>query len=384
MNRVLPMLMALALLALGACTAAGVPGKDSGAGASGASGQNWQQKWDTTLEAAKKEGTVVIYVTSFLGADLRTTLTKAFKDKYGIDSQWVPLAGPEMTQKVKTEERAGLFLADVYATGATTLLVTMKPDNLLGNIDPYLILPEATDPKAWEGGELLNFDKKDHTMITMLRVINRSVVYNKDMVKEADIESYKDFLKPQFKGKLTITDPTQTGPGGWFAAHLTDVYGFDEGMKVLRGMLVDQGAVIQRDARMHIETVARAKYAVALGGGTQYIADFLALGAPIAIKVPKEGDGGGPSLGALAVPPKPQHPNAATVFVNWLLTKEGQSIFAKGSGNPSRRLDASTEGIDPIFLPMPGEKVAWDTVEFTLAQGKVMEAAKAIVAETAK
>ncbi len=381
MKAAILIIMLLSLFALGACTGAGpgarAPSKDSG-------GAVWQQKWDSTLAEAKKEGTVIVYVVSFLGADARAALAKGFKDKYGIDSQWTPLIGPEMTQRVRSEQRAGLNLADVFVTGATTLLVSMKPNDLLGPIEPMLILPEVSDAKAWDGGELFNFDTKDRSMITILRVINRSIVYNKDMVKADEITSYKDLLKPQYKGKLTITDPTQSGPGGWFAARLAHIYGFDEGMRILKELLVIQEAAIQRDARIHIETVARGKYAVALGGGTQFIADFLALGAPIAIQVPKEGEGGGPSLGALAVPPKPAHPNAAAVFVNWLLTKEGQSIFAKGTGNPSRRLDVSTEGIHPVFLPLPGEKIAWDTAEFTLGQAKSMEAAKSIVSQTGR
>ncbi len=343
----------------------------------------YQQKWETVLAEARKEGQLNLYVSANWGADLRAATTRVFKEKYGIDIQFTPFGGSDLVVRAREENRASMFVADVFGAGTTTFLLSMKPADLLGPIEPMLILPEVTDPKAWEGGQLFTFDK-DHMMVNMLRVINRSVVYNKEQVKEEEIGSYRDFLNPKFKGKLTMPDPTSSGPGGWFANHLTDVFGYDEGIKFLRELLVTQQMVIQRDARLHMESVARGKYWVALGGGTQYISDFLAMGAPIAIKVPKEGDGGGTSFGGLAVPVKSPHPNATAVFVNWLLTKEGQSIFATYTGNPSRRLDASTEKVNPIFLPMPGEKVAWDTAEFTLRNARVMQAAREIVAETQK
>ncbi len=340
---------------------------------------DWQTKWNTVVANAKKEGQLNVYATAMMGAELRAAMAKTFKDQYGLDLNITPFSGSNLVVKVQEEQRAGLNIADVFCAGTTTFLLSMKPVNLLGPIEPLLILPEVTSPKVWEGGQLFTFDKKDHAMINMLRVINRSVVYNTDLVKPEEFDSYKDFLKPRFKGKLTMPDPTQSGPGGWFANHLCDIFGFEEGIRLLRDLIVKQDMVIQTDGRLHMETVARGKYAVGLGGGTQYIADFLALGAHIAIKVPKEGDGGGTSFGGLAVAVKPPHPNATALFVNWLLTREGQSLFAKYTGNPSRRLDASTEGVNPIFMPLPGEKVAWDTAEFTLQNARVSKAAKEIL-----
>ena len=47
---------------------------------------------------------------------------------------------------------------------------------------------------------------------------------------------------------------------------------------------------------------------------------------------------GGPGFGAVALMDKAPHPNAAIVYLNWLLSKEGQTEYAK-SGRNSRRLD---------------------------------------------
>ncbi len=342
-----------------------------------------QDKWDRVVAEARKEGKLTLYVSANWGTNLRVALTDVLRDRYGINAEFMPFGGSDIVARPKEEQRAGLFIADVFGAGTDPFLLSMKPAGMLGPLEPLLILPEVLDSRQWDGGQVFTLDK-DHMMVAMLRVINRSIVYNKDMLKENDMDSYRDLLKPQFKGKLTITDPSQAGPGGWIINHFVDIYGETEGLNLLRDLLTRQETVVQRDARIHMETVARGKYAVAIGGGTQYIADFLALGAPIAIKVPKEGDGGGTSFGAVAVPLKSPHPNATTVFVNFLLTKDGQSLFAKYTGNPSRRLDASTEGVNAILMPLPGEKVAWDSEEFIMHKERVMNEAREILAQTQK
>ena len=57
------------------------------------------------------------------------------------------------------------------------------------------------------------------------------------------------------------------------------------------------------------------------------------------------------SLGAINKAP---HPNAAKVYMDWLLSKEGQEGISKASGYPSRRLDASTAGLPDAVIPKPG------------------------------
>lgn len=84
--------------------------------------------------------------------------------------------------------------------------------------------------------------------------------------------------------------------------------------------------------------------------------EFFNLGAPVKMATVEEDTIYTSSAGAFGVPTKFAHPNATIIFINWLLTREGQTIFAKGMGNPSRRLDVPTEGFDPLLLPIPGNK----------------------------
>lgn len=57
----------------------------------------------------------------------------------------------------------------------------------------------------------------------------------------------------------------------------------------------------------------------------------------------KEGFYAGTGSGNLALLKNPGHPNATKVFVNWFLSKEGQSAFLRALGQPTRRLDVDTQ-----------------------------------------
>lgn len=348
---------------------------------------DWEQKWESVLAEAKKGGAVAIYTQ--WAPEVRIALTQAFKDKYGINLEFSPVArGPEIPVKVQAEQRAGLYMADVFGGANSTLLILMKPEGLLGPIKPLLILPEVLDPQAWrdEGsGQRLPFTDKECLAFSMVRNVARAGVYNTDLVKEGEISSLKDVLKPQYKGKITLNDPSITGAGAALMAHLAyNLWGEAEAIDFLKRLIIDQKMVIQRDIRMHMESVARGKYAIALGETPSVVDELTKAGAPMKLLVVKEDDRGSASNGAFSVPTKFANPNATIIFVNWLLTKEGQSVFARAFGNASIRVDASTEGINPEFIPRPGVKYYLDDEEFMAATDKAMVIAKKVMDEAMK
>ena len=48
------------------------------------------------------------------------------------------------------------------------------------------------------------------------------------------------------------------------------------------------------------------------------------------------------------------HPNAAKVYLNWLLSRDGQTEFARGTGYVSSRTDVPTDHAQPWRVPQPG------------------------------
>ena len=338
-----------------------------------------KQNWDSLVAAAKKEGTVSIYALNW-GPQTRVAVIEAFKAKYGINVEFSPFSrGAELQAKVEAEQRAGLFLADVFGAGSNTYLSGMKPAGVLGEIEPMLVLPEVTDGKNWTTGRV-PFVDKDRTFIAMISSLQRNIVYNTDMIKKGEITDYPDILKPQYKGKITMNDPTVTGPGGDFMTHLVvniwDLAGAKTYLTQLVGM---QQAVIERDNRIQVESVARGKYPIGLAPNPNSMANLLNMGAHLDVVHFKQGVRATSAAGALGVPIKQAHPNAAKLFVNWLLTKEGQTVFSKGFGNPSLRMDVTTEGFSPMFLPQPGEKIFPDSEDFLRHTKEVLNMAKQVI-----
>ena len=55
---------------------------------------------------------------------------------------------------------------------------------------------------------------------------------------------------------------------------------------------------------------------------------------------------------ALLYRPRAPHPAAASVYLDWFLSREGQAAWNKGGAINSRRLDV--EPADPATMPKPG------------------------------
>ncbi len=329
-------------------------------------------EWDKTLQIAKKEGKVVIYTSA--GSTLRTAMQKGFKDSYGIDVEFLSGRGEEITEKLRTERKAGLFLADLFIGGSTIPLVLMKPHGLLDNLDTIPSLPEVTDPKVWWGGGLRWLDK-EHTTLAFIGWALAPIAVNTSIIKPEELTSYNDLLNPKLKGKIVIDDPTVSGSGSKVIGVM--------GSKIMNWdfvrELAKQEPVIERDIRVSVEGLARGKYAVAMGVKPETVLEFKNAGSPLAWVIPKEGTYMTSGSGAIAAYSNRANPNASKVFVNWLLTKEGQTIFAKSYGVPSARLDVPTSDFDQLLILKPGVPyIRSDEEEFISLQPEQMKMAREI------
>ncbi|HLB28561.1 MAG TPA: extracellular solute-binding protein [Dehalococcoidia bacterium] len=307
-----------------------------------------EQEWEKVLAAAKQEGKVA--VTSWGGDQLRQALTQPFQKKYGITVNFIALTGGELAPRIGTERGAGQYLWDVYVHGGSSGITLMKPIAAFDPIEPALILPEVTEGKSWRGGAL-RFNDKDRQILTMLGYSQPGLMVNSNLAKAEDIKSYKDLLDPRWKGKLLLDDPRTTGSG---QAILALFYHHRElGPDFIRS-LAEQKPTMSRDWRQEVEWVAQGKYPILIGANYTLAAPLLKEGLPIQVVAPREGGYVTSGGGTVALYNKAPHPNAAKVYINWLLTKEGQTEFARAVALPSRRLDVPTEGMPSEMMPVEG------------------------------
>ncbi len=342
-----------------------------------AQGGAWKAEWDKDVEAAKKEGKVLIYSTP--SGDVIRAVASAFEKKYGIKVEWVNGRGEELTQRMQTEKNAGIRAVDVIMSGSTTTLTVMKPRGLLGKLGSLLVLPEVIDSQAWLNNSM-PFVDKDRTTIAMLATPQRYVLRNTNLVQPNEIVSYKDLLKPKWKGRIAMNDPSVAGTANTFFVMLSlEVWGKEETKEFMR-QLAKQEPAITRDRRLQVEWVARGKYDLSVATNLENAIEFLNLAAPVAFSKVQEGGMIGAGAGALAVPDTVAHPHASKVFVNWLLSKEGHSTFVKAYSSPGARKDAPREGVPPQMFPEPDEKFYGDTEESVLFGSEMMKTAREIFA----
>ncbi len=356
-------------------SAASSPNPATKAASKKAPATSWETEWNRTVEAARKEGKVVIYSTP--SGDVIRSVASAFEKRFGIKVEWVNGRGEELAQRMLVEKTAGIKTHDVIISGGTTTQTVMKPRGLLGRIDSVLILPEVKDPQVWVGKHMPYLDK-DRTAMALLATYQRYVLRNTNLVRENEVTSYKDLLNPKWKGKIVTNDPTVAGTGSAFFMMLAlDIWGKEE-MKEFMRQFVKQEPAVTRDRRQQVEWVARGKYSLSVATNLENAIEFISLGSPVAFAKIKEGGKVGPGAGGLAVPVSPAHPNTSKVFVNWILSREGQAVFVKAYGSPGIRLDAPREGIPPQLFPEPDEKFHEDTEESILYRDEVTKIAKEI------
>ncbi len=316
-------------------------------------------EWDRVLAGAKQEGKVVVVGTTT--DSLTTAVGAAVKDKYGIDVEYVGPSSREKIPQIQAERQANQFNWDVWVDGTTGALTGFLPMNAFDPLPQALILDDVKDPKIWRSGAPEYLDEEKRVLV-MTPFQRGTIFFNPTLAKPEDFKSYKDLLDPKWKGKLLIDDPRNPGPG---QATFTFFYLHpDLGADYVRA-LAQQEPQISRDWAQQVDMVGQGRVPVLIGGVDAIVEQRMRQGIPIAIADPrgiKEGSDLSPANGALAIFNKPPHPNAAKVFVNWLLTKEGQAVFAQAQGYVSARADVPLpEGTAPWRVPLPGAIKTYDT-----------------------
>src|SRR3990170_4962186 len=115
-----------------------------------AAGADWQAEWAKVLEAAKKEGKVVI---AGGPGEMYRTAALAFQKTYpDIQIEFTGITGRDFGPKILAERSGGQYLWDVHMGGSTTPMTTLKPNGVLAPLRPAFIHPAALDDTKWVGG----------------------------------------------------------------------------------------------------------------------------------------------------------------------------------------------------------------------------------------
>ncbi|HWO41957.1 MAG TPA: extracellular solute-binding protein, partial [Candidatus Eisenbacteria bacterium] len=292
--------------------------------------------WDRIVETAKKEGKVVVSIPP--SRKLRQTIEFAFTRRYGLAVEFVSARSSASIEKIISEVHAGIQYVDLHVGGAEPAVSRLLAEKALDPVPPYFVLPEVGDPGQWWGGHVW-VDNAGRFIYPFAAHQTVSLWCNPKEYAPAEFHSFDDLLNPSLRGKIGISDPRVPGPGRSLWSHMLSV----KGEEYLEN-LVAQRLFVTPDLRLLGERLSSGKIAVGLGVGHSELRRFIKAGLPVApLPYPKEGLYVTAGYGHLAVIKTPPHPNAAKVFANWLLGRDGQEIFSRSMSAGSRRLDIATQ-----------------------------------------
>jgi iron(III) transport system substrate-binding protein len=314
---------------------------------------DWQTEWKAAVDAANKEARVVCGCPQHPGSR-KYLLERWAKDYPNIKLDYTPAVKPEWEARVESERRAGKYLWDVYFAGPSPAMYKLADDGALDPMVPALILPDVKDPATWGGWEDAFYDDEKKRLLSFWTALSMPW-YSAKMVSPETIEKegVKVLLDPAYKNKIVWWDPRYGGSGINYAYLIHKKFG----EKALKTALVDQNPTLLHNSNAMTERMVRGTAAFSLGPDlAEGLVPYAAAGIPFDLRrMPATPDSAMQSTvyGIAAIFNRPPNPNAAKVFINWLLSKPVQEGLATATKNNSRRVDVvAPEGAPP--RPRPG------------------------------
>ena len=261
------------------------------------------------IAAGKKEGKAVVY--GSLESDVAQAAFDAFKKKTGIEVDYWRASATKVMDRALSEYRAGKPLFDVILTNDNPMQIMVKEG----------IFAKYESPAAKE----FTRNPVDPNLGPRYRNVVIGVVYNKDVLKPADApKSLEDLVKPQYRGKIVMPDPTQHTTTTQWVASLDKLMGKEKADKFIRD-LAGQKPILVESLLPAAERVATGETPIAITY-VKYVVIFGQRGAPLDyVRTGKfMGDGHYVTLGN-----KAPHPNAGKAFIDYFLGSENMAMIAK-------------------------------------------------------
>jgi iron(III) transport system substrate-binding protein len=267
------------------------------------------------IEEAKKEGKVVVYA-AYAAADANM-FKAAFEKKYPfIQFEYFRAGKDKLLARYLTEVKAGQFLPDVYQSSIFPI-TTLLQRSVLGK---YLSPERGTYSDALK-------DKEGYWTGVYLNAM--TIAYNTRMVKADEVpKSYQDLLLLKWKGRMGL-DLNKTE---WYVAML-QMMGEEKGKKYMEA-LSKQDIQAREGNTITGQLLVAGEFPLVVSQYPTSVEELKKLGAPIDW-VPLQ-----PHFVysiVIAITAKQAHPAAGKLFIDFVLSEDGQKIMRSLSRIPARK-----------------------------------------------
>jgi iron(III) transport system substrate-binding protein len=277
------------------------------------------------IDAAKKEGEFVFY--SGIPVPDAQAMLAALEKKYPfLKTTFYRATGPALVSRIQTEQRAGTHIWDAMnSTG----------------FEPYVLLEQGFFAK-YDSPERRTFPEghKDNegfwtTMYTSPMVLT----YNTRLVSPAELpKDYAELLNPKWKGRLAL----DSSDFEWYA-NLRKIWGAERAQKFLEGLRKQEVRLVQGRALL-TELLGSGEVAMLVNNFLQNAIEAKRKGSAVEM-LPL--DPVVSAAGLVGINKFAPHPNAAKLFVDFVLSKEGQELIVK-TDRSSVRKDIAGNPLDLI------------------------------------
>lgn len=283
---------------------------------------------EPSLVQARKEGEVVVYSTITVGAF--NQLNKAITDKYPfLNIRHIRLGPTQLLARIMQEHRAGQLPADVIYNNLLHIIY-LKENGVLGKYESAenkFLMKQALDPDGiWVGGDI-------DVLVTG---------FNTKMTSRSEVPTtYDGFLDPKLKGQMAINSNNPYALVG-----MVSLKGEKQGIDYMKKLAQQNLRPVQGFTHM-VNLLAAGEYPVALMSQVTKIEQLKAKGAPVdwASTSPDFS-----TVGAYAVSKSSPHPAAAQLFIDFVLSEQGQKVLGRTGKLPMRRgVSTEAKSIDKLL-----------------------------------
>jgi iron(III) transport system substrate-binding protein len=328
---------------------------------------SFEQEWSKLIAAAQQEGTLSIASGGAPSRQYRPVVA-AYTKKFGVRVEVSTGNATDTVNRVLAERKAGRFTVDVALISSRENNQRLVPSESVVPFAPLLIHPEVLDKSAWYLGRHWYADK--FSQFTFIYHATKEDQYeswyNTEKLKDADIATLKnqaDFFDPRWKGK--IAGQGMGDPSG-IRQMIDSYFEPDRGQEWVRTYLLNAGITFSDDRRIIETWLVSGRYPLqAVATGTEEYNRLAKKGLPIKqVMLPKQlglirAGGSGCCISVFANAP---HSNAAKLFVNWFLSKEGQTLThtqIPAIDRSSLRTDIPLGEVVPEQRRAPGKEYAF-------------------------
>ena len=273
-------------------------------------------------EAAKGEGEAIVYANMDVSA--MKPLTDGFMKRFpGTKAASVHFSGAAIITRLDTEARAGKPLSDVVLSGQLGVLALIDK-RIAGRY-------RSPEREFYRDG----FKDKDGLWTAYMTNVMVSAYNTRQVKKDQAPRAVEDLLKPRWKGKLTMDSQSYV----WFGTML-QYLGEEAGLRFMK-RLNEQGISHQRGRRLMTQLVAAGEFDMAVETNLNSVLSFSKQGAPLAF-APIQPLFLSPSLVFMSA--NAPRPYTGALFIDYLLSEEGQKIVVSTNRMPAHTKVKSPEG----------------------------------------